>query len=324
MKARSAVVSACVLLAIAWELPVRAQVSPAAVSPILLRARADAPNLPLDRDFTVRHQVQEAQIRFIATDRAGKPVLSLQREDVQVFDDKVRVPELKSFSLSQYEPLEVGVLVDLSDSIPSQQQGETLIAADLLSEIFDARRDEAFLVGFSSKIRVLQPETTDINLIREALLNNPGRQGLTSLFDAIVQTCRTEFARADSAKREHILLLFSDGSDTLSIHAPEEAVSEALRAGVTIYAITTSDADSDGFGNLRRLAEQTGGRVYLVPKKQAMETLKVAMSQSVRGEYILSFRPTTITKGFHPVRIDLPTRPDVTLRGSTGYYLGTK
>ncbi|HEU5401997.1 MAG TPA: VWA domain-containing protein [Terriglobales bacterium] len=323
MKPRCAVISACALLAIAWEFPVHAQVSPAVVSPIVLRASADSPKLPLDGDFTVRHQVQEAQVRFIATDRSGRPVLGLHPGDVQVYDDQVRVPELKSFTLSQYAPLEVGVLVDLSDSISSLQHGETMIAADLLAEIFDTRRDKAFVVGFSNKVRLLQPETTDINSIRETLVHNPGRQGLTSLFDAIVQSCRSEFAARDSNDRQRIMLLFSDGSDTLSIHGPDEALREATRAGVTIYAITTEDADADGLRNLKRLAEQTGGSVYVIPKKKGLETLKVAMSQTVRGEYTISFRPATGTVGFHPVRIELPTRSDITLRASTGYYMGT-
>jgi VWFA-related protein len=271
----------------------------------------------------VHRQVQEAQVRFMATDSTGKPVLDLRPEDIRVFDNQVRVPELKSFALSQYQPLELAVLLDLSDSISSQQRKEALIAADLMEGILDARRDEAFVIGFSNKVRILQSETTDIDLIRRAILRNPTQQGLTSLFDAIVQTCRTEFAREDSQGRQRILLLFSDGADTLSIHGADDAVSEAMRARATIYAITTDDAGSDGFRNLKRLAEQTGGRVYVAPKKQGFETLKMAMSQSVRGEYTISFRPASTSAGFHPVRIEVPVLRDVTLRASTGYYMGT-
>jgi Ca-activated chloride channel family protein len=293
------------------------------VSPFALRASNDRSNLPVSEDFTVHRRVQEAQIHFVATDRAGKPVLGLQPADVQVFDDQVPVPELKSFSLSQYKPLEVGVLVDLSDSISSQQRSETLIGADLLADIFDAGRDQAFVVGFSSKVRVLQPETTDISLIRQALIDNPGQQGLTSLFDAIVQTCRSQFAATGSGGRRRILLLFSDGSDTLSIHGPDQAVSEARRAGITIYAITTNRDDADGFRNLNRLTEPTGGKVYVIPKKKELQTLNVAMSQSLRGEYTITFRPATVTDGFHPVRIELPMRRNITLRADSGYYMGT-
>lgn len=293
------------------------------VSTFALRASNDRSNLPVNADFTVHRDVQEAQIHFVATDRAGKPVLGLHPEDVQVFDDQFPVPELKSFKLSQYKPLEVGVLVDLSDSISSQQRSEVLIGADLLADIFDASRDQAFVVGFSSKVLVLQPETTDISLIRKALIDNPGRQGLTSLFDAIVQTCRSQFSAADSAGRQRILLLFSDGSDTLSIHGPDQAVSEARRAGITIYAITANNDDSDGLRNLSRLTEPTGGKVYLIPKKQELQALNVAMSQSLRGEYTITFHPATGIAGFHPVKIALPMRQDVTLRADDGYYMGT-
>ncbi len=322
MKPRSAVISVCLPLCIGWGVPAHAQVPSASVSPIVLRANADTTDFGLSDGFTMRRKVQEAQIRFVATDSTGKPVLGLHPEDVRVFDDKVRVPELKSFVLSQYQPLEVGVLVDLSESIGPQQQGETLLAADLLGEIFDSRRDQAFVVGFANNVHLLQAETTDINLIKSALLNNPGRQGLTSLFDALVQTCRTEFAHERSPERQRILLLFSDGDDTLSFHTLEDAVREALRTEATIYAVTTADSGSDGFRNLLVLTEQTGGRIYSIPKKQDMNSLSVAMSQSVRGEYTISFRPTTMTAGFHPVRIELPTHQDVILRANSGYYMG--
>ena len=323
MTVRRVVTSVCFLLCIGWVPPAKAQ-TPANVSPIVLRANADAADFRLNEGFTLRRQVQEAQIRFVATDATGKPVLGLHLEDVEVFDDQVRVPEVKSFALSRYQPLELGVLVDLSESIGSQQQTEALMAADLLGDIFDSQRDEAFAVGFSSKARLLQPETTDIKLIRDALLHNPGHQGLTALFDALVDTCRTEFARADGDGRQRILLLFSDGEDTLSMHGLDDAVGEALRAGVTVYAVTTAYRESDGFRILRRLAEQTGGKVYVIPKKKDLDTLRVAMSESVRGEYTITFRPATMTAGFHPVRVEVPGHHDLDLRAISGYYMGTE
>jgi Ca-activated chloride channel homolog len=323
MKPRSAVILACIVLCIGLQLPVDAQVSSANGSPIVILARADSP-VPLNSGFTVRRQVEEAQVRFVATDGSGKPIVGLRPEDVEIFDDQVRVPELKSFAMSQYRPLEIGVLVDLSESIGPQQQGEAMMAADLLGEIFDSHRDEAFVIGFSNKVRVLQPQTKDVNLVRDALLHNPGRQGLTSLFDALVETCRTEFRDPAAEGRQRILLLFSDGDDNLSFHAREDALQEALRSEVTIYAVTSADTDSDGFRNLRSLTQQTGGKVYLIPKRQDLNTLKVALSDSVRGEYTVSFRPATTTSGFHRVRIELRQRPDAILRASSGYYMAER
>ena len=318
MTARRVVTSVCFLVCTGWGAPAKAQMS---LSPIVFRANADANDFRLNDNFTMRRQVQEAQIRFVATDAKGKPVLGLHLKDVEVFDNQVRVPEVKSLGLSRSQPLEVGVLVDLSESIGPQQQAEALMAADLLGDIFDSQRDEAFAVGFSNKVRLLQPETTDIKFIRDALLHNPGHQGLTSLFDALVDTCRTEFARVDTEGRQRILLLFSDGEDTLSMHGLDDAVSEALRAGVTVYSVTMAYRESDGFRNLRRLAELTGGKVYRIPKKKDLDTLRVAMSESVRGEYTVSFPPATMAAGFHPVRIELPGHRDVNLRANSGYYM---
>lgn len=293
----------------------------AGVSPMALRASTDG-GIPLNEGFTLRRQVQEAQVRFVATDAAGKPVLGLHAEDIQVFDIGVPVRNLKSFALSRYQPLEVGVVVDLSESIGPQQQRQALMAADLLREIFDARQDEAFVVGFSNTARLLQAETTDIDLVRRALLNNPGRQGLTSLFDALMDTCRTEFARADNEHRQRIMLLFSDGADNLSMHGLDGAVQEALRVGVTVYAITSAEPYTRGFKNLQQLTSETGGKVYAIPKKKDLASLAAAMSESVRGEYTFTFSPAITADGFHPVRIELPTHHELTLRANSGYYVG--
>ncbi|MDT8067478.1 MAG: VWA domain-containing protein [Terriglobia bacterium] len=324
MKPRSLVISACIVLCAGLVLPADAQVSPASAAPIFVLARGGSAKVPLKEGFTVRRDVEEAQIRFFATDRSGKPIVGLRPEDIQVFDDRVRVPELKSFTMSQYRPLEIGVLVDLSESIGPQQQGEALMAADLLGEIFDSHRDEAFVVGFSNNVRLLQSQTKDVSLVRDALLHNPGHQGLTSLFDALVQTCRTEFRDSASEGRQRILLLFSDGDDTLSFHDLDDALQEALRSEVTIYAVTSSERGSDGFRILRQLTQQTGGKVYVIQKKQDMGTLKVALNDSVRGEYTVSFHPATEASGFHPVRIELRERPDAILRGGSGYYMASR
>ncbi len=306
------------LLFLASSLCAYAQVS--TNTSIVLRAKAEPADFRTNETFTVHRRVEEAQIRFVATDRIGKPVLGLGPQDVQVFDGQIAVSELKSFVLSRYQPLELGIIVDLSASIDGRQQGQALMTAHLLSGIFDGRRDEAFLVGFSNKVHLLQKPTTDIGMIRAALIANPGREGLTSLFDAVVQTCRSEFGAANPEGRQRILLLFSDGADTLSMHGPDDAVREALRSGATIYAIT-STRDSAGFKNLQRLTEQTAGKIYLIPKRQQLGALTSAMIESVRGEYTITFRPATSAAGFHSVRIQ-PVDPGVSLRANSGYFLG--
>jgi VWFA-related protein len=284
-----------------------------------------AGNATPDALFSLRSRVEEVSVKFIVTDEKGSIATNLRKDDLRVFDDQRPVQQLRSFEQTGTQPLRIGILVDLSDSIRPEQMTEMRRAVDQLSGIFDASRDQAFLVGFSKQAQVLQSATGDIGSIGRSLRGNPGEQGLTALYDALVQTCREQFpARAEGGQEQRIVLLFSDGQDTLSMHGLDDALKAALLAKITIYALTTASDQSEGFATLKELSEKTGGRTFVLRSRHDVAKAVAGMTQSIGTEYAITFRPATGRGGFHSVRLELPGHKELHVQATSGYFLDTR
>jgi VWFA-related protein len=297
--------------------------APRAGSAVVRMARANTSESEASNaSFTLRRKVEEVSVRFIATDKAGAAVRGIDAADLRIFDDREEVRELKSFGRARRQPLRIGIMVDLSDSIRPDEVTQRLTALDLLSDIFDASRDKAFVVGFSNHSELLQDATGNMALIRQSMQKISAKQGLTSLFDAMVETCRSEFAEDGAgADEKRIMLLFSDGVDTLSIHGLDEAMEAALRAKVTIYALTTASNQREGLPILRALTERTGGRAYVLRQKHDVDKAVAGITQTDGEEYTITFRPATGRIGFHVLRLEVPAHSELQLRAASGYFL---
>src|ERR1700719_3070467 len=66
---------------------------------------------------TIRHTVNEVNVVFTVTDRHGHYVKDLKKENFKVVDDNKPAAEIRSFHTETNLPLEVGLLVDASNSV---------------------------------------------------------------------------------------------------------------------------------------------------------------------------------------------------------------
>jgi VWFA-related protein len=228
------------------------------------------------------------------------------------------VSEVKSFSRFVHQRLLVGVVVDMSESIRPDQQLDMLNILDALAARLDNSQDRAFLVGFSNRVKVLQPPTSDLALVRKSLLEHAPQSGLTSLFDAVVATCRDPFESSET-EQQRIMVLFSDGLDTLSIHGLEDAIDAALRARVSVYTVATQGTSQRGSRILETLANKTGGKAYIVGKKHDVATAIAGVTEPALDEYAVTFRPVSNHTGYHRIELQLRSGRAVLLRA--GYVL---
>jgi Ca-activated chloride channel family protein len=264
---------------------------------------------PSQRSFVFRSDVEEVQVRFVAIDKKGQPATSLRAQDVQVITDGKDPAPIKSFVQLRSAPVTLGVLIDMSESIRPEMQLQELAFTEGIADILEPQRDRSFLVAFSAHVSVLQGPTSDFARIKNAIQQPAGSHTLTSLYDALVQTCRELFGPPHSGLEEHrILSLFSDGMDNLSIHSLDDAIDAAVRAGVTIYAVAPENGPFEGRSVLRTLTERTGGRLELLKKREQPEQSVASVRTLIDGEYALSFRPPNDQPGEHSVQLkaDLP------------------
>ncbi len=269
--------------------------------------------------FTFRAEVSEVQVRFQAVDSKGFPAGTLTPKDIEVVTDGVFPAQIKSFGHLQ-DPILLGILIDLSESVRPEMQLQEITFANAVNDVFRPRWDRAFAAAFSNKLSVLQPSTADFSQVQRAIERTPRVQNLTSLYDAIVGTCRDQFGAAHSGDRR-VLFLFSDGVDNLSIHSLSDAVESARKSGVVINAIAPANGPTEGLQVLRILTTGTGGSLELLRDKQSAKTSVAGLRALVGGEYVLSFHPPNQRPGAHSLELKAMTESPVVLRGPSGYFV---
>ncbi|MCU1319309.1 MAG: VWFA-related protein, partial [Edaphobacter sp.] len=175
---------------------------------------AQAPNQ--DQPITtIKVQVNEVNIVFTVTDKKGRFVTGLKRENFGLLDDG-RPPEAVLRFMQQTNlPLRVGIMLDTSSSIRQRFQFEQDSAIEFLLQVLH-RNDRAFIEGFDIQTDIEQDFTNNIDLLNQGIRKlRPG--GGTALFDALYKTCRDQMLtlKEEGAVRR-ALILVSDGDDNYS------------------------------------------------------------------------------------------------------------
>jgi von Willebrand factor type A domain len=267
-----------------------------------------------------RRSVEEASVRFVVSNERGNTG-ALTTKEIQVVDDQVVVNDLKSFRRLPRPAMRLSILADMSDSVTGGERKTALQVINQLERIFDPEHDRATLVGFSSKAARLQESTGDLHIVGQVLQSQPEKRGLTSLFDTIIAECRAHFTGGDPETEDQIILLFTDGSDTLSVHGLNDAVDAAKRAHVTIYAVSAAFGDKTGLSNLRTLASETGGKSYAIRKADDRNAVVADLRLSrLKDEYVVTFRPATQRAGYHKVQV-LISGNTAKIEAAPGYFV---
>jgi VWFA-related protein len=120
------------------------------------------------------------------------------------------------------------------------------------------------------------------------------------VFDAVFFASNLYLSKEPSRR---LIVLISDGDDNNSRKTLPEALQDAQKNSVAIYAISTnlsigtSGADRDkGDKNLKKLVEETGGRAFFPKKLEDLETGFQSIGEEVRSQYSLIYSPTNKTR----------------------------
>jgi len=300
---------------VAGELPV----VEASAERVFTPAPAKQPGL-----LTLRANVREVQIFFSASDARNQFVSGLRPDDITILDDGIPAT-ITGFQQERDLPIEVGLLMDLSRSLERQRRVERAAAAAFLQSLLSGPNDRAFVVGFSTKVRVLQTATGNHALLATSIehsLDAVPPSGLTSLFDAVRISAQQGFPEHDGPQlHRRALIILSDGDDTDSVHSLSDAIAAAQSAGIAVYGIAIHNAGDGegGIGALRQMAQTTGGRVFAVSKKTPATQAFASIENELRTQYGVTFRPSRTSLGFHTLQV-IPTEDrKLSFRSRTGY-----
>jgi len=272
---------------------------------------------------TIVKQVDEVNVVFTVTDKRGKFVTDLTKDDFQVLDDKKPAQSVRSFRAETNLPLRVGLLIDASNSIRDRFKFEQEAAIEFLNQIV-RQQDEAFVVGFDTTPEVTQNFTNSTEALAKGVrMLRPG--GGTALYDAVYYACRDEIMAKDKGKYEtrRAIILLSDGDDNQSRVSRDEAVEMAQKAEVIIYTISTNTSGQKLKGDkvLEYFAEETGGRAFFPFKIQDVSDAFSQIQDELRSQYALSYKPADLQMNgkYHSIQI-LADNKKYKVRSRKGYY----
>jgi len=273
---------------------------------------------------TIRTTVNEVNVVFVVTDKHNRYVKGLQQADFKVLDDKKPAESIRNFSTETNLPLRVGLLIDASNSIRDRFRFEQQAAIEFLNQIVHPDRDQAFVLGFDTTPEITQDFTGNPEKLANGVrLLRPG--GGTAMYDAIYGACRDKLAKARSQQGglRRAIILVSDGEDNQSRVSRDDAIEEAQRAEVTVYAISTNVTGTKTRGDkiLEAITEATGGRAFFPFKIEEVSDAFSQIQEELRSQYAISYKPADFLADGKFRSIDIEAlNKKYKVRGRKGYF----
>jgi VWFA-related protein len=299
---------------------------PAAQQPRSRPGQPQAGSQPVqldDEKTRIILDVTRVNILFTVTDRKGRFITNLTKDDFEIYEDK-RPQKILEFAAESDLPLRIALLLDTSNSVRPRFRFIQEAAIEFLNSVMRPRYDKALVVSFDTNVELVADMSDDPERLAASIRElRPG--GGTSMYDAIYFACRDKLAQEQPRhKFRRALVVLSDGDDNQSRATREQALEMAQKADVVIYTISTNITrmDTDGDKVLRYLASQTGGLALFPFKIEDLAQSFENIANELRHQYNIFYRPEPLrTDGrYQSVDVRIKGRRDLVVRARKGYY----
>jgi VWFA-related protein len=293
-----------------------------------------------DQDAVIKVDVDLVNILATVRSKNGALLGNLNKEDFRIFED-AKEQTVKYFTRETDLPLTIGLLVDVSGSQERLIETEKRAAYQFFSQVL-RKKDLAFLISFGADAELLQDSTGSPKLLQDGLNQlrlsvpvggvTPGpvptaRQAAgTILYDAI-------YLAADERMKGEVgrkaIVVITDGVDTGSRKSRDQAIEAAQRADAIIYSIYYVDYQQYGYyggggggeGELKKMSNETGGRVFHIDRKNTLEDAFREIQEEMRSQYSIGYAPTNTKKDGSFRKIEIRTsNKDNKVQTRRGYY----
>ncbi len=295
-----------------------------AVVPALLSlAAAQNPPAPEGPDSRIVLEVNRVDVLFTVSDKKGRFVTDLGKNDFEIFENK-KPQSILEFASESDLPLRLAILIDTSNSIRDRFRFQQEAATRFIDGVIRAHQDKAALVSFDTAAELVSDLTDDTEALNKAVQNlRPG--GGTALYDAIFFACRDKLMQDQPrTKFRRAMVILSDGDDNNSRYTRDQALEMAQKADVVIYTISTnrSGMDTDGDKIMRYFASETGGVSFFPFKAEDLSQSFENIANELRHQYMILYRPEPLKADglYHAVNIKVRGRKDLVVRARKGYY----
>ena len=281
------------------------------------------PGAPRFREYVkvVERAYQRVGLTVTVTDRAGRPVRGLMRDDFRLLEDGVEVA-IQDFGVEgdkSDRPLSVAVLLDLSESMGGQVQRVREATEALLAAL--RREDEIMVAKFNHERTVLQPFTRDPRDPEVTLRDIGTAWGGTRLFRSIEQTLKDLRQRPG----RKVILVVTDGLDNYVGTADgifqslylRDLLLLCLRTQTVVYGIRPGMVA--GRQPFERFVDETGGRLLYTGGD--LERLFKELGEEFLSQYYLAYDidPSVKQGKRRRIRVEV-SRPGMAVKTMAGFF----
>jgi VWFA-related protein len=209
--------------------------------PVIVAAAvvAAAASVAAQEGFRFKSGVELVNVTATVSDRDGRFVSGLTKDDFTVYDDG-RAQEITQFS-NERVPVSLGILLDTSGSMTPDKMASARSAIDRFVNQLRGDQDELFFVDFNNRSHLDQDWTSDRRAIMRAV-NRAEANGGTALYDAIGNALPIA---AGGKHQKKALLVITDGNDTDSYMSVSELRQAIRESEVLVYALGVDGTDTD-------------------------------------------------------------------------------
>jgi Ca-activated chloride channel family protein len=273
---------------------------------------------------TIKTGTDEVNVVFTVTDKKGRRITDLKQADFRVVDDNKPPEQIRSFHAETNLPLQVGLLIDASNSVRDRFKFEQESAIEFLNQTIHPQKDQAFVIGFDVTPEVTQDFTDNTEALAHGVHElRPG--GGTALYDALYYACRDKLLKTSKGLTvRRAIILLTDGDDNQSHVTREEAIEMAQRAEAIVYTISTNVSGTKGPGDkvLERIADATGGRAFFPFQIREVADAFAQIQDELRSQYAVSYKPADLKHDgrYRTIEIVANDRKNLRVRSRRGWY----
>jgi Ca-activated chloride channel homolog len=281
-----------------------------------------------EANATIRVNVKLVNVFTTVTNSGGAPVSSLKQDDFQLYEDG-KPQKIAVFQRESELPLSIVIAVDTSLSTRNDQKLE-LESARRFSHAILRPIDGISLFQFSEVVDQLTPFTADIRVIDRGI-GRVHTGAATALYDTLYLGSDALLDR----RGRKVMVVITDGGDTVSKTSYQQAVREAQEAEVILYSIiivpiqSNAGRDIGGEHALITLSRDTGGKYFYASSLEQLDSAFRQISDELRTQYMIAYYPSErlsdsefrrIDIKIDPTTKDYPDPSELQVRHRTGYY----
>ena len=286
--------------------------------------QAQQPPASSQPETTFKLDVKLVNVFVTVTDARGAPVGGLTKENFALKEDDIE-QRIAVFDKESALPLSIGLALDTSLStrhdLPLEQASAKRFAHAIIRPV-----DALSVYGFSEVVQQAVSYTPDLKRIDDGI-DHIHLGAATALFDAVYLVSRS----LDRRQGRKVIVLITDGGDTISKVSYKEAVRAAEEAEAIVYSIivvpieNSAGRETGGEHALIQLSEDTGGKYYYATSIQQLDEAFHKISDELRTQYLLAYYPSQRASfsQFRRIQVSVSGALDVSayrVRHRAGYY----